>query len=178
MVKNRLYYYTKFLDEEVRDKFLLKNRNLIKAINLEFKLELYEVLEDTKLVACINFFELLTGQKPAVKRKLSLFKHGKKVNHVVVLVTLRKQNLYNFLDYCLVHMFPGKNKRMKLYAGSWIGKMIQYSLDDLGLFLYIPSIVYNVIKNEKFLVKFMLEGICSERFIKYYAVCMGMPVLK
>jgi len=118
MNRNLKNHYQNVISYDLLTKFNLKNIFEIPQItkiclNIGFK---NANIEKKKLINLLVLLKLITNQKPIVtqSKKNNIFLKIKKNSIIGCKVTLRKKNIYIFLEKLIIFIIPNMNKKIKL----------------------------------------------------------------
>jgi hypothetical protein len=157
MMNKRVYKYLNFISFELNNKFLSKDIVKISALDVTVKLDMVEVKEDPKFLGLYNILEMLGAQKPGLVRLKLFYKGTKKVAIGEWKLTLRKNNLYYFLDYFISIWFPIYLQREHGFKIGYQNKDVQIALSEVGGLFGVVSVIYILNKHARLLLKFKIK---------------------
>lgn len=139
---HRLESYThEFINPFLLQQKSLLNIKLLKEHNTEFSQVILNISlnrlksdEDYPIILTQQYLENITAQKIFFSKKETAYVGTTKTFRISLLTTLRKRNMYNFLDYFFYVLLPAYNRRYGLLPlGNTSKFKHEISIQDLTL---------------------------------------------
>lgn len=112
---NRLERYRSETERWSTQKFNVLSKFNLEYIKLHVSLGNLKSFEDVNIIHTLSLLEKITGQKGFVKNYESKYVGSTRKFSITCVVTLRKEKMYNFLDYLVMVVFPQEARRYGRY---------------------------------------------------------------
>ena len=143
-----LFRFYKFNKKILRSEFLLKYNFLspfdilaldkISIINI-LKLDNLSINKIDLIFSYLMFFEIITNQRPFLKKCYLGFKNLKKIHFIYIKLDFKNKFMFNFLDYLILFVVSKYKKNNKILLKSFNKKETSLFFDNFSFFFKLSN---------------------------------------
>jgi hypothetical protein len=154
----RLKYFLQYQLEELDHKYNKFYKSGLDSVQFFVRIEMKEKKEDPRFIGLFNVLEILSGQRPKLRRLLLFYQGTNKLAIGEWEVILRDRILYNFIEYLVEIWLPIYIRREYQYKLFVWNNFCFFFLSEIGGLYGIPPVIFTLNKNNRLFLTFKIAN--------------------